>query len=278
MTCHCAARNDTDHRMRVTLLLAGFAAAIVLAFVLYPGGYPQDVRYHRFADTRSWLGIPNAFDVVSNVGFLAVFIAWVISASGAPHPALRATLSPQAGRGPFHPAPRGATRDLSEVTFFVGVFLTSIGSAYYHWNPNNATLPWDRLGMSIAFMALLAILVEQRITQRAPLVWLVALELFGIVSVIDSGVFDDLRLYGVTQFFPMLMIAVLIEGWLWAAGAAYVIAKGCEALDHQIFRALHETVSGHTLKHLFAALGIYFIWRWLRSRRPAFAGRRAATT
>jgi hypothetical protein len=240
--------------MRVVLFLACFAAAIVLAFVVYPHGYPQDVRYHQFADTRAWGGIPNALNVVSNIGFLAVGI-W----SAAAMPPLR----------------KAAAR-----TFIAGIFLTSIGSAYYHLHPSNATLPWDRLGMAIAFMALLAILVERRVTPRAPLVWLIALELFGIASVIVSGVRDDLRLYGVAQYFPVLALVVLIEGWLWAAAAAYAIAKFCELYDVQIFRALHETVSGHTLKHLFAALGIYFIWRWLRSRPgdPRDRGPRAGTS
>jgi len=226
--------------MRVVVFLACFAAAIALAFVVYPEGYPQDLRYHQFADTRSWAGIPNTLNVVSNLGFLAVAL-W--SAAAMP------------------PLWKAAAR-----TFILGIFLTSIGSAYYHLHPSNATLPWDRLGMAIAFMALLAILIERRITPRAPLLWLAGLEVFGIASVIVTRVDDDLRLYGVAQYFPVLVLVVLIEGWLWAAAAAYLIAKLCELLDRQIFHALHETISGHTLKHLFAAAGIYFIWRWVSSR------------
>jgi len=224
---------------RLALLLGGFAAAIAIVFVAFPHGYPQDPAYHRFADTRSWL-IPNTLNVLSNLGFLAVFVAWLFE--------------------------RG-TRSVAERTFFLGVLLTSIGSSYYHLSPSNATLPWDRLGMAIAFMALLAILV------RAPLVWLAAFELFGIASVIVSGVDDDLRLYGVAQYFPALVMLVMIEGWLWLAGAAYAIAKVCELFDRQIFDALHGTVSGHTLKHLFAAAAIVFIWRWLRSRPADPRGR-----
>ena len=251
--------------MRVALLIGGFVAAIVLVLVLYPGGYPQDVRYHDFADTRAWLGIPNTLNVVSNAGFLAVFVGW-LCASGAPHPAFG------------HPLPASGER--GEVIFFLGIFLTSIGSSYYPLAPDNARLPWDRLGMAIAFMALLAILVERRITPRAPLLWLLAFEVFGIASVIVSGVRDDLRLYAVAQFFPLIVVLFLIEGWLWGAGAAYLIAKACELADGPIYRALHETVSGHTLKHLFAALGIWFIWRWLRSPREDPRGRspRAGTS
>jgi hypothetical protein len=166
-----------------------------------------------------------------------------------------------------HAERRVERRGVAEWTLFLGVFLTSIGSSVYHWHPSNATLPWDRLGMAIAFMALLAILI------RAPLVWLAAFEGFGIASVIVSGLYDDLRLYGVAQYFPVLVLLIFIEGWLWAAGAAYAIAKLCEQFDRQIFDALQHTVSGHTLKHLFAAAGIYFIWRWLRSRPAGPRGR-----
>ncbi len=222
------------------MTVGGLAAATIAVFVVHPAPFPQPQAYHHFADTRAWAGIPNALNVVSNAGFLAVFVAWLFART---------------------------ERSVAERTFFLGIFLTSLGSSYYHLHPSNATLPWDRLGMAIAFMALLAILV------RAPLVWLAAFEAFGIVSVIVSGVYDDLRLYGVAQFYPVLVLLILIEGWLWAAGAAYAMAKVCEQLDRQIFDALHGTVSGHTLKHLFAAAGIYFIWRWLRSRPADPRGR-----
>lgn len=223
---------------RVALFLGGFAVAVVLAFAAAPHGMPQDPCYHFFADTRTWLGIPNTLNVVSNVGFLIVFAAWLL-------------------------APRAR---VAEIVFFAGIFLTSIGSSYYHLAPNNRTLPWDRLGMAIAFMALLAILVERRITPRAPLVWLAALVAFGIASVVVSAVFDDLRLYGVAQFFPIIVLLIFIEGWLWGAAAMYATAKACEVFDRCIFDALRGTVSGHTLKHLFAAAGIWCIWRWLRTR------------
>ena len=223
-------------------LLIGFAAAIIIAFAVYPHGYPQDPAYHHFADTRSWWAIPNTLNVLSNIAFLLAL--------------------------------RRPRRSATEVVFFLGVFMTAFGSAYYHLNPSNATLPWDRLGMAIAFMALLAILT------RAPLSLFVALEAFGIASVIVSGVYDDLRLYGVAQYFPILVLLVMIEGWLWAAGAAYAAAKACELLDAWVYAQTHHVVSGHTLKHLFAGLGIYFIWRWLRSRPEDPRGRspRAGTS
>jgi len=50
---------------------------------------------------------------------------------------------------------------------FVGVFLTGIGSSYYHLYPDNRTLVWDRLPMTIAFMALFGAIVGEYISRRA---------------------------------------------------------------------------------------------------------------
>eukprot|EP01124_Arcella_intermedia_P027578 TRINITY_DN5430_c0_g2_i2.p1 TRINITY_DN5430_c0_g2~~TRINITY_DN5430_c0_g2_i2.p1 ORF type:complete len:216 (+),score=45.51 TRINITY_DN5430_c0_g2_i2:253-900(+) len=36
--------------------------------------------------------------------------------------------------------------------FFLSYFFVSIGSAYYHWRPNNWSLVWDRLPMTLCFM------------------------------------------------------------------------------------------------------------------------------
>jgi hypothetical protein len=50
--------------------------------------------------------------------------------------------------------------------------------------------------------------------------------------------------------------------------ALYILAKLFEALDKQVF-AIGGVVSGHTLKHLTAALACYFVLRMLMIRRPA---------
>ena len=74
----------------------------------------QDQNYHQFADQRTLLGIPNFWNVVSNVPFIAV---------GA------------AGLRRFH-------HDPTTIVLFLGIFLTGFGSSYYHWNPNDGTLFW----------------------------------------------------------------------------------------------------------------------------------------
>ena len=45
----------------------------------------------------------------------------------------------------------------------------------------------------------------------------------------------------------------------------YVAAKLLEHFDGQIFATL-SVISGHSLKHVAAAIGVYFYWRYLRIR------------
>ena len=55
----------------IGLLVAGFLGLLALEPI------PQSPNYHRFADTRSLLGIPNFNDVASNAGFAVVGILGV---------------------------------------------------------------------------------------------------------------------------------------------------------------------------------------------------------
>jgi hypothetical protein len=51
--------------------------------------------------------------------------------------------------------------------FFAGVGLTAFGSAYYHLEPTNDRLLWDRLPMTVAFMGLFAAVLSERVRLRA---------------------------------------------------------------------------------------------------------------
>src|SRR5262245_47055391 len=123
---------------RVAVLVAIVAASAALVFVFAP--LRQDQAYHVFADNRTFLGIPNALDVLSNLGFLAVGLVGLARA-------LRDT--------PLRSAPL--------TLVFGGVFLTAFGSAWYHLAPSDERLFWDRLPMTIGFGAMAALVVEERI-------------------------------------------------------------------------------------------------------------------
>lgn len=213
----------------------------------------QDPEYHAFADTRSFLGIPNFLDVMSNLPFLFVGFLGVAFCR-------RANL--------------GAVRNAWTV-FFVGVGVVSIGSAYYHWSPTNDTLVWDRLPMTIAFMGLFVALLAEQVGNRLA-VLLVPAVLIGLGTVVLWHLTDDLRLYFWVQLVPLItipLVLVLFRGgysheWvLLVALLWYVLAKVTEATDCAIFSGTGEVVSGHSIKHVFAAVGSYCVLWMLQKRK-----------
>jgi hypothetical protein len=165
--------------------------------------------------------------------------------------------------------------------FFLGVLLTAFGSAYYHSEPNNARLLWDRLPMAMGFMGLLAAVLGERVSVPLSNRTLGPLVGAGMGSVLywrwtDLAGRDDLRVYGLVQFGSLALVLVLcvllpsryIRGKdMFAVVGFYVLAKIFEALDKQIF-SLSEMVSGHTLKHLAAAVACYLVLRMLKLRKP----------
>jgi hypothetical protein len=230
------------------VVFLGLMAASLAALWLIPP-IPQDQAYHQFADQRALAGIPNVWNVASNLPFALV---------GA------------VGLWQFH-------RDPATVVLFGGIFLTAFGSAYYHWAPSDATLFWDRLPMALAFSAVLAAAVEERIDPRAGRLLLLPLVALGVASLMVWRATGDLRLYAWVQFFPVLALPVMFvllptrytgTGYWIAAAGWYALAKIFEYADDRIY-ALGQLVSGHTLKHLAAAAACYAMLRYYQMRRPA---------
>jgi len=217
---------------------------------------PQNPEYHLFADTRQFFGIPNCFDVISNLLFLAVGIIGVQFC-------LRREI--------------GIART-AWIILFVGVGLVSIGSAYYHWNPTNKTLVWDRLPMTIGFMSLFVALFSEHVDKRLARLLLFPALTVGIASVFYWYWKDDLRPYVWVQFVPLLTVPVLMilyrnnygysHKWLLLIALFwYVLAKVTELYDLAIFDYTQGLVSGHSLKHLLAASGCYSILVMLHRRK-----------
>lgn len=237
--------------------------ATVLAAALSPP-IPQDPAYHLFADRRSWLGIPNTLDVLSNVPFAIVGLL-----------GLAATFSRRAGTfvDPWERWPYAV--------LFAGVALTSLGSGYYHLAPDNARLVWDRLPIAVGFMGLLTALLAERVSLAIARWLFVPLLATGAAGVLywywselqNAG---DLRLYVLVQFGSLLWIVLLLvlyparypgTAYLVTGLAAYGVGKAFELADQQIF-GLGQIVSGHTLKHVVAATGVACLVVMLRERSP----------
>ena len=247
--------------MKVRLWILFGATVLAAAILFLLPHIPQSEAYHDFADKRILLGIPNFFNATSNVFFLAVGVFGLRSCFGA------AEFADRRERWPY-------------CAFFVGVMLTAFGSFWYHLHPSDSTLVWDRIPMTIGFMALVAAVVAERVSVDAGLWALGPLITFGIVSVVYWEVTQqhgtgDLRPYAFAQFGSLLILLLLIVLFparytrtvdLGISLAFYVVAKLFEATDRPIFHVL-QGVSGHTLKHLAAALSAYWIARMLRLRR-----------
>jgi hypothetical protein len=245
---------------RVGVLLAVGVAGVVKACAM--PRIPQNPAYHQFVDVRTLLGVPNAFNVLSNAAFAVVGLAGLrLLVRGG------AQLQDRRERWPW-------------LVFFLGVALTSVGSAWYHLNPSNDSLVWDRLPMAIGFMGLLTALICERIDRRAGLWLLVPLVLLGLGSVLywyftELAGAGDLRPYYLVQFYPLVAIPLILvlfpSAYTGTAAYAvalggYLIAKVVEVEDGPVLQ-LGGLVSGHTLKHLLAAAGIGALVWMLEHRR-----------
>jgi hypothetical protein len=230
---------------RVFVFFVLMAASLVGLLLLPP--ISQDQNYHGFADQRTILGIPHFWNVVSNLPFIAVGVAGVW----------------QFRRNP------------AIAFLFLAITMTGFGSGYYHLDPNDRTLFWDRLPMAIGFMIILAIAVEDRLDAKIGAILLWPLIAVGVFSLLLWRWTGDLRLYGWVQFFPCIALPVMFvllpskysgtSYWLIAA-ALYALAKLFEFYDSAIYSA-GSILSGHTLKHVAAAAACFAILRYFQKRQ-----------
>lgn len=246
--------------MRRWLIACAIAAIIICIAALDP--IPQDPAYHDFAETRMLLSIANFWNVASNVPLLAVGVVGLGVVFGMPR-----VVDPACMRAPW-------------LVFFSGIVLTAFGSGYFHLAPSNASLVWDRLAMTFGFAGFFAVVVGEYLSPVAATRLLAPLIVAGILSVLywnitESAGRGDLRAYAIVQFLPVLLTpAILIlrqrasdlTPALWLVVSFYVLAKILEHFDHGIL-AMTGVVSGHTLKHVAAALGPAVLIRALLARR-----------
>ena len=235
------------------LLLLVFGPLLYLLFV-YGAPIPQDRGYHLFADDRTCLGLPNFGNIASNLLFLLVGAAGVLWC--------------------YRNAGMGAR--LSWMVFFLGVALVFFGSGYYHRTPNDDSLVWDRLPMTVAFMGLFAALLSEHISDSMERALLVAAVTIGIASVFWWKHTDDLRVYVWVQGMPLLVIPYMIavypgrfthRHYLLYGVAFYALAKVAEYYDYGTYSLTSGAISGHSVKHVVAAAAPFCVFLMLRRRR-----------
>lgn len=250
-------------KKRVGFVLMSIVGITLLSVLINKNAIPQDTSYHHFSDSHPLWGIPNIWNVFSNLPFLFVGLLGLYKLLLTDYLKIE------------------SQNKIAYVLLYLGVALVAFGSGYYHLWPNNSTLLWDRLPMTIAFMGLFSIVVTEFISTKAGKIILLPLILLGLFSVIywhvtEANGAGDLRFYILVQFFPMIAIPIILlsfssrfthastYGWLILA---YFIAKLFEYFDVQIHEIL-TVISGHSLKHIVAAIGLYILLRGYEKREP----------
>ena len=245
----------------ITIILVSMLG---LLYVISLDPIAQDVEYHSFKDQRTYFGILNFWNVISNIPFLIVGCMGIYSI--------------------YFTHKIKLLNDIKTAysLFFIAVTTVAFGSSYYHLWPSNETLVWDRLPMAVAFMSLFSITIGEFTSSRYGKLLLWPLVIFGIYSVIYWQISElkgsgDLRLYMLVQFLPVLVIPLMllffnatftnIKGY-WLLLFSYILAKLLEHFDSQIYNAF-MVISGHSIKHVIVALGVYLLLISFNNREQA---------
>jgi len=243
------------------LWVAAGVAALAAVALAPPLAEPGVFR--SLVDDRRLLGLENFWNVISNAPLLLVG-AWGVHFVSRTREAF------------VEPAEKWAY-----FVCFLAVALSGVGSTYYHLAPDPDRLMWDRLPIALGFMALLSAVIAERVGVRAGLRALAPLLVAGAASVLYwrwsllHGP-ENILPYAVVQYGAIAAIVVLALRFpsRYARGAdflvamgIYAVAKVAEMLDAQIY-ALGQYISGHTLKHLLAAVAVWWLLRMLQLRRP----------
>lgn len=240
--------------------LLALAALLLGAAIVGPAVPADSLGGASFADGRPWGPLPNAMDVLSNLPLALIglwglhWLRWLDRA----HEAMQdRAVQPQAQS----PQPVEAL-DCAWM-FFAGLVLTALGSAFFHLQPDPMRLAADRAGMSLAFAGLVGFAVCERVSVRAgwPAAWFtLAGGLLATAVCFRTG--NGLP-WALVQFGGMALLLVLALARP-VAGAVglqlggvllfYALAKLFELGDFAIHEATNQLISGHSLKHLSAAV------------------------
>ena len=263
-------------RPESALLLALGLALLVACF---GPQVAQHAHYHAFADQRTAWGVPFAMDVLSNLPFA---IAGIWGLVGLRRLSKLAQSSTQLSIPKAEPTSGPGAQPALAALFFVGLLVTAVCSSFYHWQPDNAGLAIDRLGMVVAFAGLLGLSVADRISGRAGLATAATVLAVGPLSVMVWSTWGNLLPWALLQGGGMLLIVFLavcratserIPGaWgipLAVVIALYALAKVFELADHPVFELTHHLVSGHSLKHAVAALAAWPVIRVMHNHATA---------
>jgi hypothetical protein len=224
--------------------LTGLIILILLAIFL--PSIEQNQNYHNFADQRVLFGVNNAFDTLSNLAFIIVGALGLFNFYNNQYIKISNSFS------------------VILNLFFISIILIGLGSSFYHLSPNDFTLVFDRLAMSLVFASILAMLAYLKISSRFGLHTLAELLILAPLTVLIWKFNGNLTPYVVLQFGGIILVILTLlltktrmQGPCFTSLIIlYGAAKLAEFYDEKIFNLSQNLISGHTLKHLIAALAV----------------------
>ena len=224
--------------------LTGLIILILLAIFL--PSIEQNQNYHNFADQRVLFGVNNAFDTLSNLAFIMVGALGLFNFYNNQYIKISNSFS------------------VILNLFFISIILTGLGSSFYHLSPNDFTLVFDRLAMSLVFASILAMLAYLKISSRFGLHTLAELLILAPLTVLIWKFNGNLTPYVVLKFGGIILVILTLlltktrmQGPCFTSLIIlYGAAKLVEFYDEKIFNLSQNLISGHTLKHLIAALAV----------------------
>ena len=250
-----------EQKIPIRILIATTALLVLVS--LWYGRIEQPQSYHQFGDTRTLLGIPNAFDVLSNLTILAPGLL-----------GLALVYDRRKSEYRYH----HRFEPMILATLFGGMVITAFGSMWFHLEPSDATLVWDRLAMTIIMTGYCSLVVSDRFSPSVAQRMHFPLLIFGLLTVLFWYFNGDLRPYFLFKFQAPILVVILLfwgeesydrAGDYLVSMFFFLVASILEYGDIIVFDAL-GILSGHTLKHFTAGIGFYWIMRMI-SRRQAKA-------
>lgn len=250
----------TDVLLRHFILL--MLAILALATVLL-SAFPiaQAPGYHDFADVSHWHGFTGMGDILSNFPYALVSALPIL----------------QILRGPVQ------ARELYYLAFFLATGTVAITSTAYHLDPQNFTVLPDRIIIIMSGIFLMGIAITPLLSHRQALSAMYIGALYGVLGLMwwyytaEHGV-ESFGPYAFCQVFILLSVLLfavirvrrgLPAKYLFAAVGFYVLSKPLEAMDVQLYEALHHTLSGHTLKHLVIVPAVVMVHLHMLAERRA---------
>ena len=224
--------------------LSGLIILLILAIFL--PSIQQNQNYHNFADQRVLFGVNNAFDTLSNLAFIIVGALGLFNFYNNQYIKISNSFS------------------VILNLFFISIILTGLGSSFYHLSPNDFTLVFDRLVLTLVFTFVLAMVASIRISERSGFHTLAELVILGPFTVLIWNYNGNLTPYIILQYGGVVIVILTLiltkaskpSPCFTSLIILYGFAKITEFYDEKIFTLSENVISGHTLKHLISAIAV----------------------